>query len=170
MSYLEDGIVEITDIQIPSEERFQKGPVAVIECVQEIPCNPCVESCPCGAIVIQGSINAIPKINFDRCNGCGMCIAHCPGLAIFLVNKNYDTKRALVGLPFEFLPLPEEGEIVNLMDRAGQVCAEGEVVRVRNTKAQDRTPVVFLAMDKDLAMEVRFFRRKVDEGKRGRGR
>ena len=25
----------------PSEERFAKGPVAVTECVQEIPCNPC---------------------------------------------------------------------------------------------------------------------------------
>ena len=25
----------------PDEERFLKGPVAVVECVQQIPCNPC---------------------------------------------------------------------------------------------------------------------------------
>ena len=31
---------------IPSEERMKKGRVAVIECVQEIPCNPCEGTCP----------------------------------------------------------------------------------------------------------------------------
>ena len=25
----------------PSEERLAKGPVAICECVQQIPCNPC---------------------------------------------------------------------------------------------------------------------------------
>ena len=33
---------ELSQIQkLPSDERYAKGPVAVIECVQEIPCNPC---------------------------------------------------------------------------------------------------------------------------------
>ena len=30
----------------PSDERFAKGPVAICECVQEIPCNPCEAACP----------------------------------------------------------------------------------------------------------------------------
>jgi Fe-S-cluster-containing hydrogenase component 2 len=164
MSYMETGILKVTDITIPSEERFREGPVAIIECIQQIPCNPCVDSCSRNAIQITGSINNIPQIDFDVCNGCGLCVANCPGLAIFLVDKTFEDTRCQVGVPFEFRPLPEAGETVELLDRAGEICGEGEVVKVRNTKAQDRTPIVFLAMDKDLAMKCRFFRRKTHEG------
>ncbi len=164
MSYLEDGVLCLEDIQVPPEERFSKGPVAVVECVQEIPCNPCVDACPRGAITIRGSINSVPEVDFEKCNGCGLCIAHCPGLAIFLVDKTYEGEKALVGLPYEFLPLPEAGEKVVLLGRVGEECGEGEVVKVRNAKVQDRTPVVFLAVDEDLALTARHFRRRVDEG------
>jgi Fe-S-cluster-containing hydrogenase component 2 len=160
MSYLETGVLQLSDIIVPSEERFEKGPVAIVECVQQIPCNPCVDSCSRGAISIEGSINSIPKVDFDLCNGCGICVANCPGLAIFLIDRTYKDTRAQVGLPYEFQPLPDQGETVLLLDRAGEICGEGEVVKVRNAKAQDRTPIVFLSMRKDLAMKTRFFRRK----------
>ncbi|MFH1943832.1 MAG: 4Fe-4S dicluster domain-containing protein [bacterium] len=160
MSYLETGVLSLKDIKIPSDERFWKGPVAVVECVQRIPCNPCVDACSRGAITIQGSVNNTPEVDFEKCNGCGICIANCPGLAIFLVDKMYEGNMALVGLPYEFLPLPEEDEEVVLLDRAGEECGQGKVTKVRNAKAQDRTPIVFLAVDKALAMKVRFFRRK----------
>lgn len=159
MSYLETGVLKIDDIKVPSEERFKKGGVAVIECVQQIPCNPCVESCPQGAITIEGSINNQPQIDFELCNGCGMCIANCPGLAIFLINMAYDENKATVGLPYEFLPLPEKNEKVNLLNRAGEICGKGEVVKIRNAKIQDRTPIVIISMEKEKAMDVRFFRR-----------
>jgi len=80
------------------------------------------------------------------------------------VDKTYEGRKALVGLPYEFLPLPEAGEKVALLDRAGEVCGEGEVVKVRNAKVQDRTPVVFLAVDEDLVLTARHFRRRADEG------
>lgn len=159
MSFLKTGAVDKKQIRTPSERRFQQGPVAIIECMQKIPCNPCVESCPQGAISIKGSINNIPEVNFDLCNGCGMCLANCPGLAIFLVNKNYKKKKAAVTVPYEFTPLPEIGEKVDLLDRSGEKCGTGEVIKVRNAKIQDRTPLVALAMDTSLVMEVRFFRR-----------
>jgi len=164
MSFIETGILECEDIVTPSEERFQEGPVAIIECVQQIPCNPCVDSCNRGAITIEGSINNIPRVDYEKCNGCGLCVANCPGLAIFLVDQTFEENLAQVGIPYEFRPLPEEEETVLLLDRAGEVCGEGKIVKVRNTKAQDRTPVVFLSMAKDLAMKTRFFRRKTDEG------
>jgi len=163
MDYLETGILEIDDIAVPPEERLVKGPVAVIECVQNIPCNPCVDACPKGAITIQGSINNVPKIDFEKCNGCSICIANCPGLAIFLVDKSFEKNRATVGMPYEFTPLPQPGEKVILLNRAGEACGEGEVIKVRNAKAQDRTPIVFMAMDPELTMEVRFFRRRTNE-------
>ena len=164
MSYQETGILEVKEIAVPSDERFKKGPVAVIECIQKIPCNPCVDSCARHAIKIEGSINNVPQIDFNVCNGCGLCVANCPGLAIFIIDQTYEETRCQVGMPYEFLPLPEPGETVDLLDRAGEVCGEGEVVKVRNAKDQDRTPIVFLAMPKELAMECRFFRRKSHEG------
>jgi Fe-S-cluster-containing hydrogenase component 2 len=166
MSYLEDGIVEITDLQLPSEARFEKGPVVIIECVQEIPCNPCVEACPFHAITMPGSINHVPVVDFETCAGCGVCIAQCPGLAIFVIDRTFEEKRALVSLPYEFLPLPEKGKTVTLIDRAGQPRGEGEVIRIRNAKNQDRTPVITLAVEKSLAMRVRFFKRKKNEAKK----
>ena len=36
----------------PTEERFAQGPVAIAECVQEIPCNPCEGACPFHAITV----------------------------------------------------------------------------------------------------------------------
>jgi len=163
MGFLETGVVEKKDIRTPSEGRFQKGPVAIIECIQKIPCNPCVESCPQNAISIKGSINNIPKVDFEVCNGCSMCIANCPGLAIFLVDKTYNKEKATVSIPYEFTPLPEKGEKVELLSRSGEKCGEGEVVKVRNAKFQDRTPIVTLAVKKSLAMDVRFFRRMLNE-------
>ena len=164
MAYIETGILESRDIIAPSEERFVQGAVAVIECVQQIPCNPCVDACPKQAIVIDGSINEVPFVDFDKCNGCGVCIANCPGLAIFLIDKSFEEERATVAMPYEFAPLPEPGEKVVLLNRAGEACGEGEIIKVRNAKAQDRTPIVFDGMEKDLAMDVRFFRRTLNEG------
>ncbi|HHS13146.1 MAG TPA: 4Fe-4S dicluster domain-containing protein [bacterium] len=163
MSYINDGIVTLKDICIPSRERLEKGGAAIIECVQKIPCNPCVDACPRQAIIIEGDINNVPRVDFGKCNGCGLCIANCPGLAIFLVDASHKKDKALLGLPYEFIPLPEEGESVILLDRAGEPVGEGIVHKVRNTKAQDRTPVIFLELDKDLLMTVRFFRRKSHE-------
>lgn len=163
MGFLETGVVDKKDIRTPSEKRFQKGPVAIIECIQKIPCNPCVESCPRNAITIQGSINNTPEVSFDKCNGCGMCLANCPGLAIFLIDKTYDNKKSTVSVPYEFTPLPEKGEKVELLDRSGEKCGEGEVVKTRNPKIQDRTPIVTLAVDTSLVMDVRFFRRISNE-------
>jgi Fe-S-cluster-containing hydrogenase component 2 len=162
MGYLEDGILTLENIPVPTEERFRKGPVAIVECVQNIPCNPCVESCPQGAITMKASINDLPAVNFEKCNGCGLCVSDCPGLAIFLVDKSAKNEVARVGLPYEFLPLPEKGERVILLDRSGDVCGEGDIVKVRNAKTQDRTPVVIIAVEKNIAMIARNFRRKAN--------
>ena len=96
---------EAIEAVTPNETRFLKGAVAIAECFQKIPCNPCTKACVKKAIHIEPDINETPKIDFDVCNGCGACMLKCPGLAIFIVDKTYSPTEALVKLPFEFLPL-----------------------------------------------------------------
>jgi Fe-S-cluster-containing hydrogenase component 2 len=94
-------------------------------------------------------------VNFDNCNGCGLCISKCPGLAIFVIDETYSETQATVSLPFEFLPLPHEGEEVDLLDRSGKKVGKGKVLKVRNGKYEDRTPVITVAVPKELSMVVR---------------
>ena len=142
----------------PPKERLQKGPVAVVECFQRIPCNPCYTACKRGAIQEFKDINDLPKIDFEICNGCGLCISKCPGLAVFIVDETYSEKEALIKLPFEFLPLPEKGEEVDALNRKGEVMGKAEVVKVQNGRYEDKTPVISILVPKKLSMEVRNIR------------
>jgi len=56
----------------PSKKRLLKGPVAVIECVQEIPCDVCGSACPFGAIKVA-SISSLPELDEEKCTGCETC-------------------------------------------------------------------------------------------------
>ena len=139
----------------PSKERFAAGPVALVECFQKIPCNPCVEACSRGAIIPFEDINDLPRVDFEKCNGCGSCIVQCPGLAIFVVDKTYSESHAVVRLPYEFIPLPEKGQWACGMDRAGLERGWFEVVKVIPGANKNKTTTVWLAVPKELAMEVR---------------
>jgi Fe-S-cluster-containing hydrogenase component 2 len=140
---------------IPSAGRMEKGCVVMIECAQEIPCNPCESSCPRNAIRIGEDINNLPILDEDKCTGCGLCISACPGLAIFAIDLTYSEKKALVQLPHEFLSLPEKGATVTCFNHEGRDVSDGKVMKVSNPRSNDRTPVVSVAVDKEFAQEVR---------------
>jgi len=152
-----DGISANADIKkvTPSDESFSKGALAVIECFQEIPCDPCVKACKLGAINIPGDINALPVLDTELCNGCGLCISMCPGLAIFVVDKTYSDKLALVKLPYEYVPVPIAGQYVTGLNRAGESVGSFEVINVKSGSGKNMTYTVSLAVPQDLAMEVR---------------
>ena len=151
------GIPTQADLKrvLPPIDRIEQGAAVVIECFEPIPCNPCVDSCLRGAINIEGNINNLPQVDYTKCNGCGMCISGCPGLAVFVVHKNYDSKQGLVMLPYEFLPLPKVGNIVFGLSREGNELCEAKVIRVLLTKKQDRTAIISILVPKELIMEVR---------------
>jgi len=157
---INDGIPTKKDIEMmtPSNERFAKGPVAIVECFQEIPCNPCVKACKRGAITMPRDINDLPVVDFDRCNGCSLCISMCPGLAIFVIDKTYSEKLALVKLPFEYVPVPQAGQFVAVHDRAGDELGCYEVVRVTPGGKMNMTYTISVAVPQELAMAVRDIR------------
>lgn len=151
------GVPTLDDLKkvMPSEERLHRGPVAVFECFERIPCNPCYDSCKRGAVRPFGDVNDLPEVDFDKCNGCASCVAACPGLAVFVVDMTYSETEGLVKLPYEFLPLPEVGQPVDALDREGKVVGKGRVVKIQKARARTATPVVWVAVPKGLTFDVR---------------
>ncbi|SHK09741.1 4Fe-4S binding domain-containing protein [Geosporobacter subterraneus DSM 17957] len=138
----------------PRAEDYQIGPIAVIECIEEIPCNPCETSCPKGSISIGKPITNLPRIDFNRCSGCGICVAACPGLAIYIKDYTYSQDEALVTFPYEYIPLPEPGDTVILVNRQGQEICEGLVKKVNSAKAFQQTTLVSVSYPKQHFEEV----------------
>lgn len=144
---------------VPTETRMKKGRVAVIECVQQIPCNPCECACPVGAITIGDQITNLPIIDGEKCTGCGLCIVRCPGLAITVVNKALNESEASVDFPFEYIPLPAEGEIVDAVGRDGQPVCKGRILKVKKLSSYGGTTVISMALPAEFADTVRSMKR-----------
>ena len=149
--YEKTGILSERDLQLPSKKQLEKG-VAILECVQEIPCDPCVDSCPVHAISMK-DINAPPVNDFERCIGCTKCVGVCPGLAIFVVKVK--GRKAWVTLPYEFVPAPKAGDVVRALDRSGVVRGKALVTKVVK---QGKTLVVTIEIESGLAMDIRNIR------------
>jgi len=145
----DDDLEKVT----PDKKRLAKGPVVIIECFQKIPCDPCAISCKLGAIKPFKDINDLPIVDFDECTGCGICISSCPGLAVFVIDMNYSDEKSLIKLPHEMLPLPEKGENVYALDRAGSILGKVKVIRV--LKIKNKTNIISLEVPKSMVMKVR---------------
>lgn len=154
------GVPTIEDLNkvFPNDEKLNLGPVAIIECFQNIPCNPCYTACNNSAIKPFKDINDLPNINHTECNGCSLCISKCPGLAIMVLDMTYSDTEALIKIPYEFLPLPTSQSIVKGLDREGNYVCDVRVEKVLNTKFLDRTPIISIAVKKEFAKIIRNIR------------
>ena len=155
MSVAHSGIPtqEELDRVTPPLALLAKKPVVMIECFQHIPCDPCAASCPFGAILPFADINDLPQVDYDKCTGCGLCIASCPGLAIFVLDMTHSKDKALLKLPYEMLPLPKPGQKVSALNREGEEVTQAEVVKVQKTR--QKTYIISIAVPKELALVVR---------------
>jgi Fe-S-cluster-containing hydrogenase component 2 len=141
----------------PGDAFVENKRVAVLECVEDIPCNPCEVVCPKGAIKVGAPITNLPIIDGSLCDGCLQCISICPGLAIFVVQKNYSDELSAISLPYELLPVPAKGDPVKALDRQGKYVCDAEVVRVLRSAKFDKTLVVTITVKKECVNEVRSF-------------
>jgi len=131
----------------PDEQQLVKMK-AIVECYEEIPCNPCSTVCPTNAIVIGDDINSIPKVYFDKCIGCGLCVVACPGLAIMM--SKIEGEKVRFRIPYEFLPLPKPKDIWNAINREGEVIGTASIEKVITSPKQDKTVVLEVLVDYSL--------------------
>ena len=142
----------------PAAGEKRGGVHPVIECTQNIPCNPCQDACKFGCIMVGRQITSIPQIDHEKkCTGCGMCVASCSGQAIFLVDDDYDETHAAITMAYEFLPYPEKGQKGTALSRAGQPVCEAEVLSLRRSAATDGTALLTIAVPKEFSMQARAF-------------
>jgi len=149
--------IELVKSKFPAKSVLVR-PKAIIECYKEIPCNPCETSCPFDAIYIGSDINQIPRIDFNKCTGCGICAQACPGLAI-MVAMIKDGK-AYFKIPYELLPLPVVGEKWSAANRYGDVLDKHCMIEnVKKTK--DRTTIVTVSIEQPFLYEFATIRSKL---------
>ena len=156
---LAKGYVTEEELQaFPAASEKRGGVHPVIECTQNIPCNPCQDACKFGCIMVGRQITSIPQIDHEKkCTGCGMCVASCSGQAIFLVDDDYDETHAAITMAYEFLPYPEKGQKGTALSRAGQPVCEAEVLSLRRSAATDGTALLTIAVPKEFSMQARAF-------------
>ncbi|WP_305145006.1 (2Fe-2S)-binding protein [Anaerotignum propionicum] len=159
MKLKETGVLTTADLKemgrYPSEERMKKGPVAVAECVQDIPCNPCETSCPFKAIHVGENISNLPNVNVDVCNGCTTCVAACSGLAIFVLDKSYSDSVGKVSFPYEYGHSFKVNDVVKAADRSGKNVCDGKILKITNTQKADKTTIITLEVPIEWVDEVR---------------
>lgn len=161
---LESGFITLEDLRrhgnIPPDEVLKSRAVPIFDCIEEIPCTPCRDACPTGAVVMP-TMNDKPRVNWEVCTGCTLCAQACPGLAITIVNIPFgkrvlkDPAKALVSVPYELLPIPRKGERVVLYDRGHRYLGEGEVFSVIKSYMYG-TVLVNVVVPKEIALDVKF--------------
>jgi Fe-S-cluster-containing hydrogenase component 2/bacterioferritin-associated ferredoxin len=142
-------------------EKAEKGPVAVVDCREEIPCNPCEDACVRGAIVVGEDICATPRFDASDCNGCGRCVAICPGMAVFMLDRSSKDGNARVTLPYEMCGEMTLGEDALAVDEEGKALGRGKIVSVKRMGKADRTVLVTLEVPEEWSLKVRGVRDRV---------
>ena len=154
------GVISIQKLKelgyIPADDRLRRGAVAIFECIEPIPCNVCVFACPFKAVEMN-KITDLPKIDFNKCTGCGLCVAQCPGQAIRVVDLSGKGNSASVILQYDLTDPPKKGDTVKLLNEYGEEIGVGEVELTYKHKRSEAY-VIKVKVPKELALRTRGLR------------
>ena len=74
----------------------------LIDCPERIACDVCAVVCDREVILIRQAVTNRPEVvNEGNCRNCGLCVAHCPGQAIFLMSDTGPDGQCRITLPYE---------------------------------------------------------------------
>ena len=143
---------EVFPYEVPKE---REGVFPVLHCTQEIPCNPCMTSCPKDLIRSEGDPILGNPVYIGDCVGCEKCVAICPGLAVTLVDFRKSADRPVVTIPYELgtwtLEVHRE---LTLTDWEGVILGKGVLLDVRQVPGGRRTNLLRVETDAGIAAAV----------------
>jgi Fe-S-cluster-containing hydrogenase component 2 len=158
---LQKGYLSDDEVAIYPGVTSKKGIHAVIECTQNIPCNPCQDACPKGCIKVGANIVSLPAIDPNAvCIGCGLCVAACSGQSVFLLKEDVENSFAEVTIPYEFIPLPKKGDRGIALDRGGAVICDAEIAEIKSLPAYDHTNLLTFRVPIEMGMRARFWKKE----------
>lgn len=137
-----------------SELSEDKGRFKVlVDCPQEIPCDPCVKACSTGAISMDEGMCGKPRITEGQCNGCLSCLEVCPVSCIYLMEKREG--ETLMTLALDRLPRLSKGDEVILKDGNGKDLGRGRVIKSRAAQKDKGLRILTLKVPAEVAGSVR---------------
>jgi NADPH-dependent 2,4-dienoyl-CoA reductase/sulfur reductase-like enzyme/ferredoxin len=140
---------EVFPYEVPKE---REGVFPVLHCTQEIPCNPCMTSCPKDLIRSEGDPILGNPVYIGDCVGCEKCVAICPGLAVTLVDFRKSVERPVVTIPYELGTWTLEAHReLTLTDWEGAVLGTGILLDVRQVPGGRRTNLLRVETDAGIA-------------------
>lgn len=142
----------------PRNEAWQQalnGPVAVVDCREEIPCNPCEEACRKGAITIGDDICATPLYRPEDCDGCAKCVSLCPGMAVFILDRSAGGDGARLTVPYEMRDELKAGDEAWALDGEGNSLGKVKILNVTGGAKKGQTRLVKMEVPEEWALKVR---------------
>ncbi len=132
-----------------------EGVYPVLHCFQEIPCNPCVTSCPKNLIqTTPHPILGTPEFR-GICVGCEQCVGFCPALAITLVDWRKSDSVPIVTIPFELgLWRISKGSELILTDWEGQNLGQGTLIDIKKASRNPKTHLLKITVPAKIANSV----------------
>jgi len=106
---------------VPKKAHLERA-VASIECLEEISCNICNQSCPEKAISLERALDE------DKCTGCGICMKACPADAIVMVHQRDEQSSSLLSLPWRGQREWKHGELPVILNRRGEMLGSVRVI------------------------------------------
>ena len=144
MNLLTKGFVSDDEIERYPGVTHQKGIHPVIECTQNIPCNPCQDACKKNCIKIGACITSLPVVASENC-GCSL-------------HEDFEPGFTSITIPYEFLPLPETGTVGKALSRSGEVLCDAEIVSVKSAGVFDHTHLLTMKVPNEFGYRARFWK------------
>lgn len=128
----------------------------LIDCPERIACDVCAAVCDRGVIRVKQTVTNRPEVvNEGNCRNCGLCVAHCPGQAVFLVSETGPDGQCRITLPYELDEEAVRGRGLLAVDNRGQPLGPARLIRVWQSERFNNTCLLEVSVSGAIASRVR---------------